>query len=301
MTEGWRATLTAATASAVFLVGAAQVASAEEIPVPDQAGWDAARQSIDLPGLARLTFVEMGTPGGTPVILLHGYTDNSRSWSLLAPHLSGRHLYALDLRGHGASEVVACCYGLDALAADVVAFMDAKGIDRADLVGHSLGSMTAAVVAALHPERVDDLALISTALRMPQGGNDWLWENVPALAHPIDPESPFMLEWYWNPTPVDEDFLTRERAESAARPQEVWEGVLIGLTLADWSLIAPRITAPTMVLWGDQDGLFTAEDQEAVRAALPDARFEAYAGYGHNMFWEIPGTVGPALADFLAD
>lgn len=288
-------------AFAAILATLPVVAAAEGMPVPDQAGWDAARQTLALPGGPTLAYVEMGTPGGVPVILLHGYTDNSRAWSLVAGELAKRHVYALDLRGHGASEVVACCYGLESLAADLLGFMDAKGIAQADLVGHSLGSMTAGVFAALNPERVDDLVLISTALRLPEGSGGWLWENVPALVHPINPESQFMLDWYWNPTPVDEDFLTRERAESAARPAEVWMGVLTGLTLADWTMLAQRVAAPTLILWGDQDGFFTAADQDAVRAALPKARFETFVGHGHNMFWEVPGTVGPILSEFLSN
>jgi pimeloyl-ACP methyl ester carboxylesterase len=277
----------------------AAVAAQAEPVVPPQADWDAARQTIPVGGGLTLAYVELGTGDGTPLILLHGYTDNSRSWSLPAPFLGDRPIYALDLRGHGASDAPDCCYGIDTLAHDVVAFMDAKGIERADLVGHSLGSMTAALVAATDPERVGKLVLVSTALRLPEGSGDWLRENVPALQHPIDPDSQFMLDWYWNPTPVDEDFLTRERSESAATPQQVWNGVLVGLSIADWSALAPQIEAPTLVLWGDQDSLFGAPEQEALRTALPAARFETFEGLGHNMFWEQPERAGRLIADFL--
>lgn len=282
-----------------FAAGLIAAAAQAEPTVPSQAGWDAARQSIATPDGLTLAYVELGTGEGTPLILLHGYTDNSRSWSLPATYLGDRPIYALDLRGHGASDAPACCYGLDSLAHDVVGFMEAKGIGEADLVGHSLGSMTAAVVAATEPERVNRLVLISSAMQMPQASGDWLRENVLALQHPIDPDSQFMLDWYWNPTPVDEDFLARERAESAATPQHVWEGVLTALTITDWSAMAPRIEAPTLILWGDQDGLFGAPEQEALRAALPEARYEAFEGLGHNMLWEEPERVGRLLAGFL--
>jgi pimeloyl-ACP methyl ester carboxylesterase len=180
-----------------------------------------------------------------------------------------------------------------------VGFLDAKGIAEADLVGHSLGSMTAALVAATAPERVGKLVLISSAVRMPQGSGDWLRENVLTLEHPIDPDSQFMLDWYWNPTPVDEEFLTRERTESAATPRRVWEGVLTALSIADWSALAPQIGASTLILWGDQDSLSGAPEQEALRAALPQARFEAFPGLGHNMLWEEPEQVGQLIAGFL--
>lgn len=269
--------------------------------VPTQEGWNDARQTLTTADGLTMAYVELAVGEGMPLILLHGYTDNSRSWSLLAPHLGVRPIVALDLRGHGASDAPGCCYGLDTLAHDVAGAMDALGIARADIVGHSLGSMAAGVLAGLEPERVNRLVLISSATYLPEGAGAWLWENVPALEHPIDPESQFMQDWYWNPNPVDEVFLSYEMAESAARPAHVWEGVLAGLTLADWSMVASMIEAPTLILWGDQDGFFGADEQAALRAAMPEARFEAFEGYGHNMFWEDPERVGSLVAQFLSE
>lgn len=295
MSAGRRATL------AALLVACLPSVAAADRPVPAQAEWVAAKAMVTTADGLRLAHVEAGPEGGLPVILLHGYTDNSRSWSLLAPHLPGRRLVMPDLPGHGASAAPACCYGLDSLAHAVLAFMDAKGIAEADLVGHSLGAMTAAVVAALRPERVRRLVLVSAALAVPPEPAAWLWENVPPLVPPIDPESPFMKDWYWNPNPVPAAFLDRERAESAATPKHVWTGVLEGLSLADWSPLAARIRAPVLILWGDQDGLFGAESQERLRAALPGARFETFAGFGHNMFWEAPERAGALVSAFLAE
>ncbi|TNC51859.1 alpha/beta hydrolase [Rubellimicrobium rubrum] len=273
-------------------------------PLPSQDDWAGARQSVTTADGQQLSYVEVdGTDGvvDDPLILLHGYTDNSRSWSLLVPHLGGRHVYAVDLRGHGGSDAPACCYGIDAFSGDLLGFMDALGIDRADIVGHSLGSMTAGVFAAEHPDRVDHLVLVSTAFSVPKGPTDWLWDNVPALTPPIDPNSQFMLDWYANPTPVDDDFLSRERAESAAVPLHVWTGVLRALTMTDWSWYARRIESPVLVLWGDQDGLFDAGTQDWVRDTLPEAEFETYAGHGHNMFWERPEDVGARIVAFLGE
>jgi pimeloyl-ACP methyl ester carboxylesterase len=288
------------------LVGAAiaaltlsPVTSMADTAIPSQDEWVAARQSVTTADGQQLSYVEMGAADGLPLILLHGYTDNSRSWSLLAPHLGDRRMIALDLRGHGGSAAPACCYGIDALTHDLAGFLDAMNIEKADIVGHSLGSMTAAVFAAQNPERVNRLVLISTALTPPPAPTQWLWENVPALPATIDPQSQFMLDWYWNPNPVPADYIDRERAESAATPKQVWMGVLNALTLTDWTLFAPRITAPTLILWGDQDSLFDAPSQEAVKAALPNAEYQAYPGFGHNMFWETPDTVGARITAFL--
>jgi pimeloyl-ACP methyl ester carboxylesterase len=288
-----------AAALAVVVAGGNPVAAEQTIPT--QEGWDAARQTVTTADGLTMGYVQLGSGEGTPLILLHGFTDNSRSWSLPAPWLGDRTIYAVDLRGHGLTDAPACCYGVDTLAHDLGGFMDAMDIDRADLVGHSMGSMTAAVFAALNTDRVNRLVLVSTAVKVPQGASDWLWANVPGLPDPIDPDSQFMLDWYWNPNPVDDVFLTMERTESAATARQTWLGGVVSLSLADWSSLAPRITAPTLVIWGDQDPLFGAEAQAAVKAALPAARYETFAGFGHNMFWETPQATGELIAGFLSE
>jgi pimeloyl-ACP methyl ester carboxylesterase len=276
-------------------------AAAQERAVPSQSDWKSAKQTVQIAAGLTFSYVEMGPEEGQPVVLLHGYTDNSRSWSLLAPHLDGRRMIAFDLRGHGDSEAPSCCCGLDTLAADVDALMEALEIETADVVGHSLGSMTAATLAAYYPERVDELVLVSTAANMPEAATGWLWDNVPQMQRPVDPDSEFMMNWYWNPNPVDEDFLGRERAESAAAPEATWMGVLRALTITDWTQMAPRIEAPTLILWGDQDGFFGAESQAHVQSILPDARHITYEGFGHNMFWEAPERVAADINSFLND
>lgn len=274
--------------------------SAEQIPVPSQTDWDGARQVSTLPSGQTIGFVEMGNTDGPPLILIHGYTDNSRSWSLLAPSLEDHHIFAVDLRGHGTSDAPGCCYTVMDFSFDLAQFMTAQQIDTADIVGHSLGAMTAGLFAAQHPEKVGKLVLISVATTLPVASGEWLWDNVPQLPATIDPDSTFMTDWYFNPNPVPADFIDRERAESAATPKQVWTGVLAGLTMTDWSPYAPLIAAPTLILWGDQDSLFDKASQDHIQDIMPTARYETFAGFGHNMFWETPETVGPMIADFLA-
>nr|MCU0802660.1 alpha/beta hydrolase [Paracoccaceae bacterium] len=127
--------------------------------LPSQDTWSDARQSLTTAEGLTMTYVEAGNPAGPPTLLLHGYTDNSRSWSLLAPHLANRRLIMLDLRGHGGTAAPACCYGPDSLAHDVALAMDALGLPSADVIGHSMGSVTAATLAAWHPEKVRRLVL----------------------------------------------------------------------------------------------------------------------------------------------
>ena len=90
---------------------------------------------------------------GPAVLLVHGITENRRAWDPVARRLAAeRTVVRLDLRGHGASEPAAD-YGLAAMAADVVAVIEAAGLEPPDLVGHSLGGLVATAVGAARPVR----------------------------------------------------------------------------------------------------------------------------------------------------
>lgn len=274
---------------------------AEEIPVPSQEEWATAKKSVELSNGMTMAYSEMGNTEGDPLILIHGYSDNSRSWSLIAPYLTERHIYAVDLRGHGQTDAPACCYSLPELANDVHLFLEALAIENADIAGHSLGSITAHLLAAQYPEQVDDLILVSTLLEPKTKPDDWLWENVMSLVAPIDPEGEFMKAWYWNPNPVDETFLEYERKESAAMPIHAWRGVAWGFATGNVAIAPDLVKAPILILWGDQDQLMDKSAQDGLRGAYPDAEFEAFEGAGHNMFWEEPERAANLMLNFAND
>lgn len=284
----------------LWLVLAAPLfAAAADIPIPTQAEWADAKKSVDLPNGQSIAYVEMGNPDGKPTLLIHGYTDNSRSWSLLAPFLEDRHLFAIDLRGHGRSEAPPCCYGVADFAYDAALFVEALKLGTVDVIGHSLGSLTAQMLAARYPGTVGKIVLVSSTVATGAGPGSWLWDNVMPLAPPIDPNGKFMTDWYWNPNPVDTDYIDRERTESAATPIHVWHGVLWDLATIDLTPVASQVKAPVLILWGDQDQLFDASHQARLKAAFPSARSETFAGAGHNMFWEFPEKAGGLIAAFL--
>jgi pimeloyl-ACP methyl ester carboxylesterase len=112
----------------------------------EQSKWTGLKRTVNLPNTQILKYVELGDPKGPPVVLLHGYTDNSRSWSLVSPYLKSFRLFAIDQRGHGDSSKPECCYTLADMAYDVKLFLDALKIERASVVGHSLGRMVAQVL-----------------------------------------------------------------------------------------------------------------------------------------------------------
>ena len=89
-------------------------------------------------------YAAQGDLDGKPMLFLHGYTDSWFSFSRLLPLLpTGYRAFAFDQRGHGDSERPDCCYAIEDLIADAVAFLDTVGVEQATVVGHSGGSFTA--------------------------------------------------------------------------------------------------------------------------------------------------------------
>ena len=271
----------------------------------DSTAFDGPKSSAVLPGGQTLAWVELGDPGGRPVVLIHGYTDNGRDWAPLTPHLGpGLRLIVVDLRGHGQSGKPECCYTRQDMAYDIKRLLDVLKIEKADIVGHSLGSIVAQTFAELWPDRTRKVVLISsTAGRAPgEAGSFDFVTPILALKDPIDPNSPFMRAWWSSPTPVDEAFLTRQREDSATIPAAVWKAVIFqGLMGLELRSTLPLLKAPTLMIWGGKDPIITEGDRAGLIQGLPNATVKLYPDLGHNPFWEEPGRVADDIEAFLAE
>jgi lipase len=129
-----------------------------------------ARFDIPVAGGA-LALFRLGAGPGTaePVVAVHGITANSHAWFAVDRALEGRAaLLALDLRGRGSSSGLPGPYGMEAYARDLLAVLDACGLERAVLAGHSLGAYAVARFAADHPERVRAAVLVDGGLTSPE-------------------------------------------------------------------------------------------------------------------------------------
>jgi pimeloyl-ACP methyl ester carboxylesterase len=126
------------------------------------------RLDVDVPGGALACF-RFGAAGEQPVaVAVHGITGSSRSWLPVARALGDRAaLVALDIRGRGRSSDLPAPYGIDVHVRDLLAVLDALGLERAALVGHSLGAYIVARLGAAHPERVHALVLVDGGLPIP--------------------------------------------------------------------------------------------------------------------------------------
>ncbi len=110
----------------------------------------------------RFHFLEWGDPANPPVLLLHGGNQSAHSWDLVSLHLADRwHVYALDQRGHGDSEWTRDSdYSSSAMGLDAARFIDAMGLDRLTVIGHSMGGQNAMRLTLSHPEQVTALVLV---------------------------------------------------------------------------------------------------------------------------------------------
>ena len=284
-----------------LLALAPEVAAATPAAAIDQAGWNARKRVVALPNGVRLRYVEMGDPGGPPVLLLHGYTDSSRVWTILAPHLQRYRLIIPDQRGHGGSDAPACCYAMSQFADDARLLLDALGIERAALVGHSMGSMVAQVFAAEHPGRVTRIVLIGSTGLAPVTRGNWMWEQIMALRAPIAGHAEFLRQWgpQSSPTPVDAGMVRWYEPEIAATPPHVWRAVLRELAAVPAARHAADVRAPVLILSGGRDSLFPTEHHASLVAAYPGAQAHVFAELGHNLILERPEEVGPVLVRVL--
>ena len=268
--------------------------------------FDARKQLVLLPNGQHLAYIDMGDRQGPPVVLIHGYTDNARDWVPLIPYLSKKfRLIVVDIRGHGRSDKPECCYARIDFAYDIRLLLDALHIDKADVVGHSLGSMITQVLAEEWPQRVRKVVLISSTAG-PRPGSppkqpafDYA-AQIRKLKEPIDPDSPFMIAWWDSPKPVNPEFIKRQRRDAAQIPLAVWLAVLDqGASPSDLQRTLPKLQAPALLIWGSDDPIVDEEARQTLRQGLPAATVKLFQGLGHNPFWENPEAVAAVINRFL--
>lgn len=294
-----------------LVLGVCLAASAADVRASGtEPAWGAERKVVTLANGMRMGYVELGDPGKPAIVFLHGITNSSLGYLPLGRLLAqDHHVFLLDQRGHGASDKPPCCYTRLDFAHDAKLFMDLFGLQRAHIAGHSLGGMVAQTLAAFWPERVDRLMIIgSTIGRRSLPSRDSprpppifgaLDADIRALKDPIDPDSAFMKVW-WDVPGLDPQIQYHMRRESARIPADIWRAMFDqGEVSRDLRTTAYRVTAPTLLLFGGKDALFSAEDNREMASWLPHAKVVTLEPLGHSLPEEDPAAVGAVLLDFL--
>jgi non-heme chloroperoxidase len=249
----------------------------------------------------QLHYAERGPSDGEAVLLIHGWPDSWFSWSRVAPLLPPQYrVFAIDQRGFGESDKPASGYRIADLADDAAAFLDAVGVPRATVVGHSFGSFVARRLALAHPQRVARLALIGSALTSRNKVTQEVLDSIQELAEPVPLEFSREFQASTIYLPVPTGFFEGMLRESVKLPARLWRETLNGLLSYDDAERVASLKAPTILLWGDHDGLFSRAEQDRLLAAIPGACLTVYEETGHCPNWERPEEVASDLAAFMS-
>ena len=252
-------------------------------------------------GEVRIAYEVRGS--GSPLLLMQGLGYGRWGWEPVVDAFAHEFQVLLyDNRGIGASDVPPGPYTVGQLAQDAVAVLDAAGLERANVIGTSLGGMAAQELAISFPGRVDELVLACTT----PGG--------PA-SHPMPQQTVDLM--LTAPTLPPETALRRfvVNALSPGAPQELVERIL-ALRLANpfdpegWQAQAAagaafagldrlgQIQAPTLVVTGTEDVVVDPRNSELLADRIPEARLERVPG-GHLFFWEDPSRFVALVKEFL--
>jgi pimeloyl-ACP methyl ester carboxylesterase len=257
----------------------------------------------------RVRFVRAGE--GSVVVLVHGFGSSIYTWKDVIPALAARHdVIALDLPGFGASERPADL-SLGDLPAAVIGLMDRLGIERAALVGNSMGAATAAIVAGTAPLRVSRLVLLDAAgFNMEPRSQPVMVQLMMSRAAPILgllPGKRLVVERSLRQVFHDDALVTEERVSEylapAQRPGTFAALRAFGASLGDHpeavAAALPAVSAPTLVIWGDDDRWIPLAHADRFVAAIRGARKVVIPACGHVPQEEKPAEVARLLLEFL--
>lgn len=259
-----------------------------------------------------------GDPTAPVVVLIHGMAGSSTTWRECLPDLASRHhVIAPDLLGHGRSDKPAGDYSLGAhacLLRDLLAVLD---VERATIVGQSLGGGVAMQFAYQYPEACERLVLVSS------GG---LGRDVSWLLRVLSlPGAEFVL-------PIVVPAFVRDRGNSLSRwlhskgvrpPRvaEMWQAYASlaesenrqaflrtlrsvvdagGQTVSARDRLYLAAAMPTLIVWGDNDPIIPVSHGREAHELMPGSRLEIFEGVGHFPHAEVPERFVETLADFMA-
>lgn len=270
--------------------------------VPEEAGEEAGGpqpETVEVGG-RNLRYLKKGE-SGEPVILLHGFGGDLNNWLFNHDALAASHVvYALDLPGHGQSSKDVGDGTLETMMGAVAGFMAALKIEKAHLVGHSMGGAVALELALSHPERVRSLTLISSAGLGPEIDADYL-EGFVAAGRRKEIK-PHLDKLFADPALVSrqlvDDILKFKRLDGVEGALRTILGTFVnGGHQA--KVLRDRlggIEAPVLVIWGAKDQIIPASQAKGLPASVKVALIEKA---GHMSQMEAAHEVNKLIGDFI--
>lgn len=221
---------------------------------------------------------------GEPVVLVHGLSGSTRWWSRNVPAIAERHrIYLVDLPGFGTMRSLRRLFVLAEAATWLSQWMEAAGLERAHLVGHSMGGYVSVRLAASRPELVRRLVLVAPA-------------GVPAERSMLGHLVPLLLAAHYA-TPSFMPVLVRDALRMG--PMTLWRAAR-DLLAADVRGDLRNIEAPTLLVWGENDALIPPAVGDLLREEIPNSRLLLLERSGHVPMFDQPQDFNAALLAFLA-
>lgn len=245
--------------------------------------------------------VVSGREGAPAVVLSNSLGSTHRMWDAQLDALEARlRVVRYDTRGHGDSPVPDGPYSIDDLTDDVVALLDRLGIERAHVIGLSLGGMTAMRLAARNPDRVDRIALLCTGAQLPPAS---AWSERAGLvrAEGSAAVAAAVVERWFTPGYLAAHPDARIELEHmvAATPAEGYAGCCEAIAELDLREQLSSITAPTLAIAGADDPATPPVRLEEIAARIPDSKLLVVRQAAHLANAEQPGIITPALIAHL--
>ena len=239
------------------------------------------------------------------VVLLHGIGGRAFGWQAQLDALAaqGWHALAWDMPGYGDSPM-AEPYTFDALADALAALLDAQGLDKAAVVGHSLGGMVALQLWARQPQRVAELVLAGSSPAFGHGSGDFQQQFLAQRLAPLDAgQTLAQVAERLIPAMVAPGFTGPSLALAQACMGSIapasYRAALHALVTFEQRAALPTITVPTLCLAGEHDRTASPTVVRRMAEKIPGARYLELHGAGHLMNFEQPEAFTEALLGFL--
>lgn len=261
------------------------------------------------------TIAYVVTGEGPPLLLLHGLGGEIWMWEKQVAALSQRYrLYIPDLLGYGYSDRPNVDYTPSLFISTIRQFMDRLGVSRAGLIGNSMGGGIAWAFALAYPERVDTLVLIGSIPPqvVPAVRNRFLrWflaiRHVPLLPYlAVALRTRGMVRTALAQVVYDDRLITDVVVERQYRISRIaGTARVVASTIRHTDEVARYANAlttlrtSTLIIWGEQDELFSVEVGQQLHASIRDSKLIVIKDSGHMPMWETPGETNRAILEFL--
>jgi pimeloyl-ACP methyl ester carboxylesterase len=250
-------------------------------------------------GTNRVHYVTVGQ-GRHTIVFVHGWANNLGFWRDQVPALADKaRLVLIDLPGHGRSDKPHTAYTMDYFASAVLAVMRDAHVDKATLIGHSMGGAVICCVYRQAPEKVAALVSVDGLLRRPQWTPEQAREFSAQFSTPEYREHVKQFVGAFFPVPGTEALRDRVLSETLATPQYVMVGAMEGMfgpNQPDWGL--KTVNVPVLVI-NARGPMWNADYENYVHSLSPQTDYLMMDGVGHWLMLEKPAEFNAMLTNLL--